>query len=475
MPNYLKQIIHTQFFSAFSIIIGFGTLLILIKYMPISDYGEYILIQGFISIAGLFFSQNLYVYSRLHIPGAELLKQYAYLKTVIMIVMGLYLFFIALIKVLEIELAIFNFFELSNSFIYIVLTMLGFHLINHELMRFFIATKNINLNNYAQFFQKVFIFIAIVFLIYIDSLTLDKFLYFFIFGQVLVFLYLLYYINIIELCKSKFMLDVLKKGYRIALPLLPVGLMSIALNYTDTIMISKFIDKEHVAQYGFASQIVNIAMMMIGSSIVMTLFAYATEAHNTNNTRLRTSFFIKMYGFGAYLGLLFYLLSTINAEWVIAFLRLEGYTDVATYLSVLAIFPLFQLLYNVSSHHLQLIKIYKIQVLFSIFVMAENIVLNYFMIQSYGVMGAAYASLLSFVTLSILYLGVSFVYDSNLIKAIKDYILHIFIIPIVILVFYYIYVTQALSLNSLYIIFGNILAVTIAGLYFIYSKKRKLI
>lgn len=416
MPNYLKQILHTQLFSILNIIFGFATLFILIKYMPVVEYGEYVLIQGFIALSGLILSQNIYSYARLHIPGAESNRQYGYLKTVITIVFSGYFAIMVLLKILNFEETIWSFFEINITVGYLVLIMLGFELINLEFMRFFIAIKKIYLKNYAQFFQKVFILIAILLLLYLDLLTLTNFLYIFIAGQLLVFISFINAVNIKQLVNSSFITDVIKKGYYIAIPLLPIGLMSIALNYTDTLMIAKFIDKEQVAQYGFASQIISIAMMMIGSSIVLTLFPYATEAHNKKDIELRTKFIIKMLKYGTILSLLFYFMMLIGAQRLITLLDLDNYKDVPFYLSVLAIFPFFQLLYSVSSHHLQLMKIFKAQVYIAVFIMIENIVLNYFFIQEYGVIGAAYASLLSYITLAIVYIYISLRYDSNITK-----------------------------------------------------------
>jgi len=414
MPNYLKQILHTQLFSVLNIIFGFATLFILIKYMPVIAYGEYVLIQGFIAFGGLVLSQNIYAYSRLHIPGAEVHTQYGYLKTVITIIFAGYFSLLIISKIFHLDQTIFNFFEIDNSISYLVLIMLGFELVNLEFMRFFIALKKIYLKNYAQFFQKAFILAGASILLTLNLLTLENFLYLFIAGQLLVFGSFVNAVDRKRLLQSPFLSDVIRKGYLVAIPLLPIGLMSIALNYTDTLMIAKFIDKIQVAQYGFASQIIVIAMMMIGSSIVLTLFPYATEAHNKNDIELRTEFFLKMFKFGSLLALIFYFLMTINAHWMLSLVDLENYSDVPYYLSVLAIFPFFQLLYSVSSHHLQLINFLKVQVYYALFVMLENLILNYFFIQTYGVIGAAYASLISYITLFILYAVTSLRYDNYL-------------------------------------------------------------
>ena len=414
MPSYVKQILHTQLFSVLNIIFGFGTLYILIRYMPMRDYGEYVLVQGFIALFGLIFSQNIYSYARLYIPGSEKLQQYSYLKSVIYIVFIGYFIALGLLLIFNLSNELWTFFEIDQKLGFLVFMMLGLELINLEIMRFFIAIKRIYLKNYAQFFQKIFVLASTIILVYFDYLNLTNFLFIYIFGQVVVFLFFIFHLELKTIIRATFLSDVVKKGYYIAIPLLPVGLMSIALNYTDTLMIAKFIGKEQVAQYGFASQIISIAMMLIGSSIVLTLFPYATEAHNKGDIQLRTTYFRKMLIYSLALALLFYIFIFFGAEYIIRILHLEKYSDVPSYLTVLGLFPLIQIFYNISSHHLQLIKVINIQVYFVLLVMAENFILNYYFIQLYGTIGAAYASLLSYITLSILYMYFSLKHDNTL-------------------------------------------------------------
>jgi len=247
MPDYLKNILHTQFFSVLNIIIGFISLFLLIKYLHVEEYGEYVLIQGFLAFVGLIISQNIYSYARLKIPGTEVNIQYGYLKTVMSLVGGFYLFIFIAICLFGLGEIFWNFFEINLELSLIVLFMLALELINAEIMRFLIALKNIHVKNYAQFFQKFFILISVIGLLFLDFLTLKNFLYLFITGQIIVFFYLVKHIQVRSFLNAPFMKDVIQKGYQIALPLIPIGLMSLALNYTDTLMIAKMIDKESVA------------------------------------------------------------------------------------------------------------------------------------------------------------------------------------------------------------------------------------
>lgn len=245
--------------------------------------------------------------------------------------------------------------------------MLAFELINAELMRFLIALKNIHVKNYSQFFQKIFVLISVIVLLFLYLFTLKNFLYLFI-----VFFYLIKHLQVKNFINAPFM-----KGYQVALPLIPIGLMSLALNYTDTLMIAKMIDKESVAQYGLASQIISIAMMVIGTSIVLTLFPYATEAYNKNDLKTKNDFFIKMYLYSICLSIIFYILIVLNITWFVDFLNLEKYKD---YMMVLGIFPIFQSIYNVSSHNMQLLKIIKVQLFIAIVVVLINVLLNFFLL-----------------------------------------------------------------------------------------------
>jgi len=470
MPDYLRNILHTQFFSVLNIIVGFVSLFLLIKYLPVKEYGEYVLIQGFLAFVGLVICQNIYSYARLKIPGAEQNLQYGYLKTVMYLVSGFYLFIFIAIWLFGLSDIFWNFFEINLKLSLIVLFMLALELINAEMIRFLIALKNIHVKNYAQFFQKIFVLIGVVGLLFLNLLTLKNFLYLFIIGQIIVFFYLIKHLQFKSFLNAPFMKDVLQKGYQIALPLIPIGLMSLALNYTDTLMIAKMIGKESVAQYGFASQIVSVAMMVIGTSIVLTLFPYATEAYNKNDFKTKNDFFIKMYIYGISLAIIFYILITLNITWFVEFLNLEKYKDVPSYLTILAIFPIFQSIYNVSSHNMQLLKIIKIQLFIAVIIMLSNAILNFFFIKEFGAIGAAYASLVSFIFLAIFYFVLTLKNDINLRKIfILNVIRVIGIVGVFILLFTVLFYID--KRNVYLILLGNFLV--FGSLWFVFKNFRR--
>lgn len=403
MHKSIKQMIHTQVFSLIQVLFGFVIIYLLVSDLSPEDYAQYVLIQGFLAISLLLFSQNLYTYTRLHIPGADTACQYAYLKTVLLIVIACYVACVFLVFATNVERSVFNFFEIKSELIILVLLMIGFELISLELQRFFIAIKRINKKNYAATIQKLIVLLGCTYLIFDNFLTIKNFLLVFIIGQIAVVLYLLSNLNLQILSKTHLRSDVITFGYKVAIPLIPIGLISVTMNYVDTLMIRKMVGVIEVANYGFASQVVNIAMMIIGSSVLLTLFPYATEAHNNNEYEERDGIFSKMILYGAVLSLIFYLLMLTFSTWGIENLGLVEYSNVPKILSVMAIYPLASLFYMVNSHRLQLLNIFNIQVYMAILIILLNIVLNYFAIKQYGLFGAVYASLLSYLILSLMY------------------------------------------------------------------------
>ncbi len=412
MPHYIKNILHTQFFSILNIIIGLISLFFLIKYLHVEEYGQYVLIQGFVAFVGLIISQNINSYTRLKIPGNPIRIQYGYLKTVVFLVLGFYLFIFCFIFLLNVNDLFWNFFEIKTDLSLIVIVILGLELINSELIRFFISIKNIYIKNYALFLQKFFVSISLISLFFLDLLFLKNFLLLYIAGQIMVFLYFLKNIDIKNFINAPLMIDVIRKGYLISLPLFPIGLMSLALNYTDTFMIAKMIDYESAAKYGLVSQIVFIIFMLIEASIILTLFPYATEAYNVGDYKTKNDFILKMYFYSILMSIIIYIILMLNITWFLNFLNLDNkYVDTPLYLLMMGIFPLFQSIYSVSSHNIQILRVIKIQLYLSVFVIFINIFLNFIFIKIFGIIGAIYASTISYIILSMSFFIVSLKHD----------------------------------------------------------------
>ena len=476
MRLIFKQVLHTQLFSVLTIFMGFATLLLLMKYMDVSDYGQYVLIQGFIAFSGIVVSQNLYTYARMKIPGELKSNQYGYLKTVICLVFGLNFVFL-LFAELIFKPGFASLFEINIDYVSAVLMIFSVQILIDELIRFLIAIKKIQIKNYVNFLQKFFILVAVLWSLYNqqENLKLDSFLELYLYGQILVLIFIVFFVEIRELVTAKFMSDVVIQGYKIAIPLIPIGLMSIALSYTDTFMIAKLIDLESVAQYGFASQVISIGMMLIGTSIVLTVFPYVTEAYNNNKNKDVGRMFSLMYLCSVLLSMLFFAGLTNNLSLFLSLINLEKYAPSVDYLIIMGIFPVFQSIFNVAAHKLQLERKIKVQVYVSMFIVLLNVVLNYLGIMVFGVYGAIAASLCAYILLSFLYIKISkderFIYEFFLKN--KE-------LRLVFIIAFFVLIVLPVSIDRLdvkYVILSNVVMISFvlfAG-FFLKNKFRLLI
>lgn len=142
---------------------------------------------------------------------------------------------------------------------------------------------------------------------------------------------------------------------------------------------------------------------------------------------------------------------------------------------VLSIFPFFQILYNIASHDLQLKKIITTQCTISIFIILENTILNYFLIKAEGVSGAIFASLISYITLSFIYLIISIKNDSILYTIFRKSIKFIMLTILFVGLLAYLFSRENTFANSLYILLGNLLILFISYTYYYILKESEFI
>lgn len=396
-------------------------MILTVKYLPVNEYGIYVLIQGFISLSSFIISQNLFLYTRLKISGSETQIQYSYLRTLLIMVISAFFIGVGGMYFLKADKFVWGFFEIDADFALYTLIILLIIIINNELLRFFIAVKKVEFNNYAQFFQKISMLSAVCVLHIYDFLTLNSFLMFYLLSNGLILIFLVSKLDLKSLFFTAiFKYDVIQKGYKVVLPLIPMNLMGFILNYTDTLMIGKFIGTEYVAKYGFASQIITMVKVTVGSSVITTLFPYATEANNKQDIVLRNRILIQMIKYSALLTLIAYSLMVVNANWVLKLLHLDQYLDVSQYLTVYGVLPIFYVLFSTCGHHLQLLHIFNKQMVFATIVSIENIVLNGILINKYGVMGATYSTVISVMTLAGLFFYTAIQNDAAFFTQLKN-------------------------------------------------------
>ena len=420
--NYLiNRILHTQFSLIFILILGIINLFLLVRYLNISEYSQWVVIQGIINLCGLLFAQNLFIYTRLHIPGNVAEVQYGYFFTSLLCILSFYILFVIFAHSFGFDSYILSTFKVDIKLVNLILIIILFDLLVKELVRFYTAKKDIYYKNYILVANKALVVICVLYLIYFNDINLYSYLISLLLAQVFTVLIALIKFDFRIFNKINIMRDVLTKGYHIAIYMFPIGVLGLAINYTDTFMIAHKFSATDVAQYGLASQLTLASMTIIGGTIVLTIFPYATEAVNKHSTEEAADYVIKMYKYCIIVSVFYYLATILLGTFIVKMFVSKSYkyTKSLDYFYILNSFTIFHSVYVVNGHYLQLLRIFKPQSILSLFIIILNVVLNYILLRVIGVIGAAIASLISYSLLAFSYTYIVYKHDDFVINRIK--------------------------------------------------------
>lgn len=411
----IRQIVHTQLFGIAGPVISFLSLPVLVRLLGPRDYGAFVLVQGALAIGQLIFSQNLFLYMRRQIPGMEKEAQYGYFKTLIAAISLLYILFICILYLTPLNSYISSRIGVDLPIMLLSLVLMFMQLLNSEWGHFYIAIQEIEINNIGVFVRTVSYSACII----ISALFMPKFDLSFVLVLLIIAesVSMAYYAGRAELrilFQSQWKSDLISRGYWYALPLYPVALSSIAITYMDRYLLGMMESLEAVGQYGFAFNIVLMVSGFVGSSLTLTIFPYATEAQNKNDICERNRLLLMNIRYGVLLTLMFYVLLVVNREWVVGLIGGNQYGPAKSFLPILGLYPLLQVLISVPSHHLQLInKTKALAVMYPAFFLF-NLGMSYYFIMRFGPSGAAFACVISLFIMSVVSMMVVNYYDGSL-------------------------------------------------------------
>jgi O-antigen/teichoic acid export membrane protein len=173
-------------------------------------------------------------------------------------------------------------------------------------------------------------------------------------------------------------------------------------------------DLVDVGQYGFAMNIINVATGLIGTSLTLTIFPYATEAQNKNNIFERNKLLCVNIRYGVLFTLFFYVFLVINRDWIVHLIGGIQYEPAKFILLIIGIYPLLQIVNSVTSHHLQLINRIRIQAILYPTFLFMAFCLSFFFIKFFGLVGAAVSSVLSLFIMAVINILVMIHYDNSM-------------------------------------------------------------
>jgi O-antigen/teichoic acid export membrane protein len=388
---------------------------LLVRLLGPQNYGSYVLIQGALGIGLLIFSQNLYVYTRRQIPGCTKEDQYGYFKTLLVLIFICFFCIMFIIKLLHYDELLVSIVGIEESYLFLVLILVCLQLLTTEFARFNIALQEIEVKNIGIFVRTFGYSILII----ISGLILDEFvianvLLMLIFAELFSLLYYLIRFDLGTFIKSSLKIDLLTKGYWYALPLYPVGLSTMIIIYIDRYLLKIMKDLVDVGQYGFAMNIINVATGLIGTSLTLTIFPYATEAQNKNNIFERNKLLCVNIRYGVLFTLFFYVFLVINRDWIVHLIGGIQYEPAKFILLIIGIYPLLQIVNSVTSHHLQLINRIRIQAILYPTFLFMAFCLSFFFIKFFGLVGAAVSSVLSLFIMAVINILVMIHYDNSM-------------------------------------------------------------
>lgn len=393
--RYLGQVVHTQVVSFLGVAAGFCATLVLARHLLAADYGSWVLMKGLLAFGTLFFSQNLYAYARLRIPGAPESEQVGYLKTLLLIVLACFVAAAALANLLP---GAWKFISALAGVPYrdfgFLLLLLGFELIIVETGRYFTAVRKIETANTARFVQKT-VFLTAVLAGMARELTVSHVLWAFFASQIVSFL-IFFRAGIRGFLKAPFMWDVIFRGYRCALPVFPVSLAVMLSTYADRVMLNHFKGAAEVARYGLVFNFVDLGMLLIGGAVVAAIFPYAVESHNQSRLSRRDYFLLQMLLVGTTLSIIFMALMAINGDFLIDWITHGKYGDCGGLVLILCGMPLLHVIYSVGFYGLQILGFVVAPAMAFVVVFSVNLGLNFLLIPAHGSLGAAGATAITF-------------------------------------------------------------------------------
>lgn len=371
--------------------IAFFMLPLYVAYLSKEEYGifDYILTIGsFLGVCiALEISQSVIRFSSEHNKDQE--KQFKYISNGLWFTLISYSIFILISSLFLEPLSIFLTGNKGNSFI-VILALFSY--LATALMYFVTVAHRSMLNAKAATISSA-ISAALVasfslLLIYLFELRVEALLISLILGQSLVAISNIYMMRSMLIFKIDF--EILKTMLAFSFPLILSSLGVIMSLLIDRIMIKEMLTFEDLAIYGVAARFASlVGLLVMGFQSALAPLIYSSLENTNLNSNLKKMFFGYMV-IAFTICLLLYYISDELIEIVVG----KSYIQSSEIMPLLALSVIIQ---SAAMFFPGLSIVMKTHILafINIFTGVFNIVLNYIMLPKYGVMGAAYSTLIT--------------------------------------------------------------------------------
>jgi len=170
---------------------------------------------------------------------------------------------------------------------------------------------------------------------------------------------------------------------------------------SDRIMLANLTSNEFVAYYSIL--MIGITIMFVVVAFNNSFSAYYNKMINDNLSMKEINNYIFTYLIYGFMAILVYKLFLYYfSDYIILLLATDEYLSVSNYMYLTSDIILFNFAYLLFSRYLHAYKMVKMVVLITISSAFINILLNYILIQEYGIVGALIASIMAYLSMGII-------------------------------------------------------------------------
>tara|TARA_B110000114_G_scaffold185225_1_gene231381 strand:- start:2678 stop:3985 length:1308 start_codon:yes stop_codon:yes gene_type:complete len=186
-------------------------------------------------------------------------------------------------------------------------------------------------------------------------------------------------------------------------PLIFTSFSGLLFVYSDQIFIKYFFEYERVGIYGAAVQLV-LYFKVIPSIISNMIYPKIIEINKNNSSDDFENKMLEIYGYKFIISVFFILMFYIFGDLVIKTLYGEKFLESALILKMYSLSFVFMFFDPINNKLLMIDNLQKIMLFRNLIGLTFNLILNYFLIQIFGIIGAVYSTLISQVVITLSYL-----------------------------------------------------------------------
>lgn len=399
--------IGVSYLSFFLVFLANPLLVVMLtRFLPVADYGVFSLLQVTISVGAVLLNIGFTDYIQAKLPGTEKRHRIGVFFTLFFLQAGLVFALVALLLIPQVRGLALGLLRLHGMLPEFLLAV-GIILIV-SLLRLFhaylFAQKRIVLYNLFITFQQVSWIIALgIWVLGVHALTLRTVMVIYCLGIAATGLLGggMLWRDLLKFLRMGFQSHCIRHALLFGLPLLAMTVSSWAMEIGDRYVINYFLGKEQVALYSLAYSLLGVALN-ISIVLPITLYPYLAEAWNRRakyhtffNMAVKYTLLVLIPSFFGFI---------VMRKEIITLVSGQAYLPAAGIIPVLAFFIPFAAL-NYLLNQLLLLR-ERTGLLAGIYLCGGvlNTVLNFVLIPRIGIVGAAWATVISFALVFLLLL-----------------------------------------------------------------------